>query len=119
MDYKIEGMTVAITNMEAMLNFYTALFNIKFTQQEMFGTKLYSGQWGELKLLFCPAEIAQNTATQNRHQFDIIVSDIYKAIDIATKNGGKLIGEINKDNHSLSAGVYDPDQNSMTFKQLK
>ncbi|MTI38850.1 VOC family protein [Fulvivirga lutimaris] len=119
MDYKIEGMTIAITNMEAMLKFYTALFNIKFKELEMFNTKLYSGQWGELKLLFCPADIARNTATQNRHQFDIVVSDISKTIDVAINNGGVKMGEVNEDDQTLSVGIYDPDQNSITFKQLK
>lgn len=112
-------MTIAITNMESMLKFYTALFNIKFTEQEMFGTKLYSGQWGDLKLLFCPAEIARNTATQNRHQFDIVVSDIHQTVGVAINNGGAKMGEVNEDDQTLSVGIYDPDQNSMTFKELK
>lgn len=30
-DYQIEGMTIAITNMEQMLNFYSNTFKIQFT----------------------------------------------------------------------------------------
>ena len=57
-DYQIEGMTMAITNMEQMLDFYSNTFNILFTEKEMYDSKLYSGVWGAFNLLFCPAKIA-------------------------------------------------------------
>ncbi|NAS31887.1 hypothetical protein GTQ40_12945 [Flavobacteriaceae bacterium R38] len=117
--YSIQGMTMAITNMEKMLSFYSNVFDIQFEEKEMYNSKLYTGIWGGLNLLFCPAEIAQNTATQNRHQFDIIVSDIQKTIYLAIQHGGETIGDIFEDASSLSIGIYDPDKNSITFKQLK
>lgn len=117
--YRIEGMTMAITNMEQMLEFYANTFNIQFTEKEMYGSKLYSGIWGDLSLLFCPAQVAGNTADQNRHQFDVVVSDLNQTIAITTKYGGKTMGEIVEDESSWSIGIYDPDQNSILFKQLK
>ena len=117
--YQIEGMTIAIKNMEQMLAFYSNAFNIMFTEKEMYDSKLYSGVWGGLKLLFCPAEIAGNTAVQNRHQLDIVVSDLQKIIKTVTNYGGVLIGEIVEDEYSWSVGIYDPDKNSLVFKQLK
>ncbi len=118
-DYEIEGMTMAVTNMEQMLAFYSNTFNIQFAEKEMYGSKLYSGVWGGLKLLFCPAEIAGNTAVQNRHQFDIVVSDLEKVIELTKKYGGKLMGEIAEDEHYRNIGIYDPDKNSILFKQKK
>jgi len=118
-DYQIEGMTIAITKMEQMLDFYTNVFKIRFTEKEMYESKLYSGIWGGLNLLFCPAEIAGNTAVQNRHQFEIVVSDLDKIIELTTKYGGKTMGEIVEDEHSWNVGIYDPDKNSILFKQLK
>ena len=118
-DYKIEGLTIAITNMKQMLDFYSNVFNVKFEAKKMYGTTLYTGVWGGLNLLFCPAEIAGNTAIQNRHQFDITVPDLQSIIGLATKHGGKLMGEIAEDRHSRSIGIYDPDNNSITFKQVK
>ena len=117
--YQIEGMTMAITHMDEMLRFYSNLFLISFEEKEMFNTKLYTGKWGDLKLLFCPAEIAQNTATQNRHQFDIVVSDLAFIIDLAKMNGGEIMGEIAETDHDLSVGMYDPDKNSIILKQYK
>ena len=118
-NYQIEGMTMAVTNMPEMLDFYTAVFEIKFEEKDMFGSKLYSGKWGDLKLLFCPAELAQNKAEQNRHQFDIVVTDLDYVLKIAVGRGGKLMGEIQEDEKWRSAGVYDPDNNSILFKALK
>ena len=117
--YQIEGMTIAVTSMEQMLDFYANTFNIRFTEKEMYGSKLYSSVWGGLNLLFCPANIAGNTSEQNRHQFDILVLDLKKTIEITTKYGGKAMGEIVEDEYSWSIGIYDPDKNSILFKQLK
>jgi len=118
-DYQFEGMTMAVTNMDAMLTFYKSVFNVEFEEQEMYGTKLYQGKWGQLNLLFCPAHIAQNTAKQNRHQFDFVVDDLDELIKQVELAGGELMGEITEDEGGRSIGVYDPDRNSILFKQYK
>jgi predicted enzyme related to lactoylglutathione lyase len=118
MSFQITGLTIAVTRMEAMLAFYSSVFGIKFQAKEMYGSTLYSGRWGQLELLFCPAEIAQNTATQNRHQFDIVVSDLDKTIQDAISNGGEMMSDIQIEGKTKSVGIYDPDRNSMTFKQI-
>ena len=117
--YEIEGMTMAVTNMPQMLDFYSNLFDIEFVEKDMFGSKLYAGKWSGLNLLFCPAEIARNTATQNRHQFDIVVPDLKNTLEEIAKHGGKSMGEMAEDETSWSVGVYDPDGNSILFKQFK
>lgn len=117
--YQIEGMTIAITKMDEMLAFYSAVFQISFEEKDMFNTNLYAGKWGNLNLLFCPANIAKNTATQNRHQFDIVVSDLAIIVDLVSKNGGELMGEIAEGDNELSVGIYDPDRNSILLKEYK
>ena len=118
-NYQIEGMTMAVVNMGSMLRFYTTVFAIDFQKMEMFNSKLYSGTWGSLKLLLCPAAIAGNTATQNRHQVDIVVPDVREVIRLATEAGGKLMGDISEDDRSFSIGIYDPDHNSILFREDK
>ncbi len=119
MDYQITGMTMAIVNMEEMVNFYSHVFGIEFESKEMLGARLYSGVWGGFKLLFCPAELAGNTAKQNRHQFDIVVSDLEEVMALAEKHGGVLMGKVTEDTRSWSIGIYDPDRNSILFKEQK
>ena len=116
-DYTLEGMTIAVTNMDPMLEFYSHVFQIQFEEKDMFGAKLYAGNWGGLKLLLCPAELAGNTATQNRHQFDIRVGDLEKTLEIMIQYGGKPMGEIQEGETGRSVGVYDPDHNSMVLKE--
>jgi len=118
MKYHIEGLTLAVTHMEEMLSFYKAVFNLEFEAQEMHGFTLYKTQWADLSLLFCPASLAQNTATQNRHQFDIIVSDLEAVMATAKANHGELMQEPAEMEGVKSVGIYDPDRNSMVFKQL-
>lgn len=117
MSYQIEGMTIAVTDMPKMLDFYTTVFGISFAEQDMYGSKLYAGQWGALKLLLCPAELAENTAEQNRHQFDIVVPDLDRLLQIAKSHGGQMMSHVTEDGGFRSVGLYDPDHNSMVFKQ--
>ena len=117
--YQIEGLTIAINNMDEMLNFYSSVFGIDFELIEIFNTNLFAGEWGGMKVLFCPAELAGNTAKQNRHQFDIIVPNLNEILVKAILTGGEKMGDIEEDEQSLSVGIYDPDQNSIIFKQLK
>lgn len=115
----IEGMTVAVTNMKPMLEFYTGVFEMKFEPIELYGSTLYSSRLDALKVLFCPAEVASNTAKQNRHQFDIIVQDLDNLMERALQFGGSLLGEVVEDDASKSVGIYDPDGNSILFKEMK
>jgi predicted enzyme related to lactoylglutathione lyase len=117
--YEIEGLTLAINDMPKMLKFYKNVFGINFTERNEFGTKLYSGKWANLSLLFCPAEVAQNKATQNKHQFDILVEDLNVWIKKCEENGGLIIGEVARQKNLFSVGVYDPDRNTIVLKQYK
>lgn len=117
-DYKINGLTIAVVKMEEMIEFYSNVFDIEFGVVDMYDEKLYSGCWGELKILFCPAELANNSAKQNRHQFDIEVSDLSNAVKMTVNFGGVKMGEITKSHNELSIGIYDPDNNSIVFKQV-
>lgn len=116
-DYKLEGLTIAVTNMSEMLKFYENVFQIKFLEKAMYGSTLYTGKWGEMQLLFCPAEIAGNTAKQNRQQFDVRVKDVLFIARMAEQNGGRLMGEVQESNGIKSIGIYDPDGNSIVFKE--
>lgn len=116
-DYKIEGLTMAINDMTKMLTFYKNVFKIEFTERVEFGAKLYVGKWADLTLLFCPAELAQNKATQNKHQFDIVVKGMDNWIKKCEENGGMSIGEVLSQDGFSSIGIYDPDRNTIVLKQ--
>lgn len=117
--YSITGLTIATTNMKAMLQFYTHVFNITFTQQTMNNFTLHQGVWQNLTLLLCPTELAKNTAKENKHQFNIEVSDLKLFIDRVQQFSGKILGEITEDRSGLSVAILDPDNNSIVLKETK
>lgn len=117
--FEVEGLTLAVFKMEQMLGFYGNVFGIELTAQEMFGAKLYTGNFDYLKLLFCPAEIAGNEAKQNRHQFDIIVFDLEEMLSKVVEFGGEIIGDVLEDENFKRVGIYDPDRNSIVLKEWK
>ena len=118
MNYKIQGITMSITNMKPMLEFYINVFNMTFVEKKINGTYLYSTTWNDLDLLFCPAELTRVQANQNRHQIDVIVDDIQAVINIALNYGGELMGKIVENENSKSVGIFDPDGNSILFVEL-
>ena len=113
----IEGMTIAVTAMEKMVNFYSGVFGVEFKEIDQFNAKLYATELWGLKVLFCPAEVARNTATQNRHQFDFVVADLDALVEKVQQFGGQIMGPITEAGDFRSVGIYDPDSNSMVFKQ--
>lgn len=118
MYYKIEGLTIAISNMEQMLQFYQRVFDLKFERQDQFGTVLYSSNWDNLKLLFCPKEITGVSVNRNRQQFDIIVANLDTILQVVQQNGGSLMHEIQTTETQKAVGIMDPDGNSIVLKEL-
>jgi predicted enzyme related to lactoylglutathione lyase len=112
-DYEIEGLTLAVNDMPRMLKFYESVFGISFSERTEFGVKLYSGRWANLNVLFCPTEIAKNKATQNKHQFDILVKDLNSWMKKCTENEGVVFSEVVSSEGILSVSIYDPDKNTI------
>ena len=117
MNYQITGLTLAVTNMQQMLEFYEGVFQIRFTMQEMQGHQLYKTKWLGMDLLFCPAELANNTATQNRHQFDIATENIIATVELVQAHHGIMMHDIIQQGDTKTVSVYDPDHNSMVFTE--
>ncbi len=115
----IEGLTIAVTNMEQMVNFYAKVFKIGISEKQVYGNTLYSGEWGGLKLQLCPAQLAGIEATQNRHQLDVVVDDLDKTLVLVTVHGGSIMQDIQETETSRTVGIYDPDQNSIVLIEKK
>lgn len=114
----IKGLTIATVDMDKMVNFYTKVFGVEFTSIENYGIVLYQGKWGELDVLFCPTEIAGISATENRHQFDVVVEDLDHTVKVVEANGGQLLQEVTETETGRSVGIYDPDKNSIVLMEV-
>lgn len=116
-DFKIHNITIAVSNVEAMVAFYRTVFKCKLKEKNLFGTTLYTGQLGEINIVLCPNEIAGVKAEQNRQQFDFLITDLDKLIVDAKSSGGSILGEINATDTSKTVTVIDPDGNTIVFVQ--
>ncbi len=115
----IEGMSMAISKVQPMLDFYSHIFNIKFEKRQGFDTVMYFAKWRGLKLLFVPVQLAgeEGALVQNKHQFDIIVPDMDQLISRVKRYGGKVTGALIDDGIQKTIHAKDPDGNTFIFKQ--
>ncbi|WP_424962001.1 VOC family protein [Ekhidna sp.] len=115
---RITGMTLAVTEMEKMIEFYSEIFQLNFEKTEMYGATLYNTQINDVAILFCPAEIAENTAKQNRHQLEFEVQDLKKILSVVKKHHGSTMGNPTENDGIIQVGINDPDNNSIVLKQI-
>jgi predicted enzyme related to lactoylglutathione lyase len=113
---KIDRVTIAITDMPAMLRFYNGVFDADLTL--IGGTEFYAGTLAEgISVLFCPNDIAQVEAKQNRQQFRFVVDDLAKIRESVTSYGGQIINAENTAD-AKTLGAMDPDGNTIEFAVL-
>jgi predicted enzyme related to lactoylglutathione lyase len=116
--FKLLKITVACSNISAMTEFYSSVFNVKF-QGHDFGFKVYSAKICDIYFLFCPNDVAGVKAEQNRHQFDYITDEIEKVIERALSTGGAIHSELLKEGNESTVTLLDPDGNTINFIQRK
>lgn len=115
---KLEQIILATTNMAAMVSFYNEVLDARLTGDEaMIGVIFYNGKLDGIPLQLCPNEVAQVEAKQNRQQFHFSTDDLDATLTSALAHGGMQIAEITESEGARLVGVYDPDGNSIVFRQ--
>ncbi|QQS31103.1 MAG: hypothetical protein IPM47_09375 [Sphingobacteriales bacterium] len=114
---QINKITLASTDIESMVLFYSQVFSCKFVPKQAYGTTLYAGKILGLNLLLCPNEIAGVKAEQSRHQFEFKVPDLEETIELCISNCGRLLGEVFVKEQQKTATITDPDGNTLVFIQ--
>ncbi len=115
--YEVTGMTLAVDSMVLMRDFYANVFDVNFVELNKMNTVLYQGNLGNLLLLLCPAEIAEIDAKQNRHQLNLDVNDLDKAVELVLANGGTTKKHEKQIPGMRAITVYDPDGNSLVLRE--
>jgi catechol 2,3-dioxygenase-like lactoylglutathione lyase family enzyme len=111
-------MTLAATNVPAMVAFYDAVLDARLQPVTAYGTTLYRGAVAGVGLLLCPNEIAGVAAEQSRHQLRLRVPDLARAMERARASGGSLDGEVMEADGVRQAAVRDPDGNTLELEQV-
>lgn len=114
---RLERITIAAVDMTAMHDFYSKVLLINFDVQTVMQHPVYQGVFDGLGVLLIPAAIAGIEATENRHQLELRVDSLEEVITVAQMFGGTMMDEVVEDSGMISAGILDPDGNSLVFKQ--
>jgi predicted enzyme related to lactoylglutathione lyase len=114
MAFELERMTLAATDVDAMLHFYNTVLDTGF--ELMMDKPLYMGLIGGVEAVLCPNTIAQVDAKQCRIQLRLRVDDIDEVVEKAKANGGSFMSETANENARMAA-VRDPDGNSIELIQ--
>lgn len=116
---KLDGLTIAVTDMKRMVAFYNAVFDASLEPTVNIGDKqFYGGTLLGMQLIFCPNAVAQVVAEQNRQQFRFHVEDIEQVMANGLANHGTEINEINEYKGAKVASLADPDGNTIEFVQV-
>lgn len=117
--FRIGKIAFAITNVDAMVDFYRNVFSINFRAIDIGdGMKLYSGKLGDLNLLLAPNALAGVKAEQSLMQFDVIVADL-EVMKARTVRHGGTVREENENERQKIATVVDPDGNTIVLIEEK
>lgn len=113
---KITRITMAITNMDAMVQFYNRVLNAHL--EPIAGTPFYRGAIAGMDILFCPNDIAGVDAKQNRQQFRFLVNNLGDRLEQVSTAGGEIIQSQLEQDGSRIIGVRDPDGNTLELLWL-
>lgn len=108
---KLVEISLAATDVPAMVRFYDALFDTGLQAYEAFGTTFYRGELHGVRFVLAPNDLAGVEAKQNRHQFVYEVADLVAFLARAEDAGGTV-----RDATDTVATVLDPDGNTVVVK---
>ena len=104
-------LSLAATDVQAMVRFYDTLFDAGLQPSEAFGTTFHRGALHGVAFVLAPNDLAGVEARQNRHQFVYAVTDLSAFLARVTEAGGTV-----RDSTGTVATVLDPDGNTLVVK---
>lgn len=112
---KIERISVAVTDMDAMIRFYNGVFDAGLEPANSPGC--FRGALAGIPVTFIPNSIVEVVAEQNRQQFSISVNDLDVFLDRVRNSGGIVQDDAIETDTRRAIGVRDPDGNTIELIQ--
>ena len=116
----LNRVTLATSNMTAMVRFYNEVFGADLEPAPQYGATtpaFHEGKLTGINLLLCPNQVARVKAAQNRYQFRFGVVDIKATLQAVQAAGGKVNGNFTEQHNGKLIVVRDPDGNSIELIQ--
>ena len=109
----ISSVAMRIANMEAMLDFYSQAFGVKFREVNTFGILSQFGEVDGITLKFVPIRDEADFKNYPVHQLGFVVPDVEAVIALALQHGGREEGKLIRKEGRIEAAVRDPDGNTI------
>ncbi len=110
---KISSIAFRVYNMDAMVAFYSAAFQVEFQEVDTYGVRSQFGDVGGVTLKFVPIRESDDFKSFPIHQPGFVVTDVEAVIDLAIKHGGRQEGQTVRTEGKTQAAVRDPDGNTI------
>jgi catechol 2,3-dioxygenase-like lactoylglutathione lyase family enzyme len=109
----ISSIAIRVSNLEAMLAFYSEAFQVQFREVDTYGIHSQFGEVGGVLLKFVPIRDDADFKNYPIHQPGFVVPDVEAVIDLALKHGGRQEGSTIHIDGKIQAAVRDPDGNTI------
>lgn len=109
----LSSIAICVSNLEAMLAFYSEAFQVDFQEVDTYGIRSQFGEVGGVMLKFVPIRDDADFKGYPIHQPGFVVPDVEAVVDLALKHGGRQEGQTLQANGRVQAAVRDPDGNTI------
>jgi predicted enzyme related to lactoylglutathione lyase len=109
----ISSIAFRVYNMDAMVAFYSAAFQVQFREVDTYGISSQFGKIDGITLKFVPIRESDDFTGFPVHQPGFAVPEVEAVVAIALKHGGQKEGQIIRVDGKTQAAVRDPDGNTI------
>jgi catechol 2,3-dioxygenase-like lactoylglutathione lyase family enzyme len=110
---RISSVAMRVANVEAMLDFYSQAFGVKFRAVNTYGILSHFGEVNGMTLKFVPIRDEADFKNYPVHQLGFVVSDVEAVIALALQHGGREEGKLIRNGTKIEGAVRDPDGNTI------
>ena len=109
----VSSIAIRVSDLDAMVSFYSEAFNIHFQEVNTFGLSSRFGEVGGVMIKLVPIRESEDFETYPIHQPGFVVEDVEAVIALAIKHGGRQEGGIIRNSEGIQAAIRDPDGNTI------
>ena len=109
----ISSLAFRVSNLDAMLKFYSEAFHVQFHEVNTYGIRSQFGEMAGITLKFVPIRDEADFKNYPIHQLGFTVSDVEKVVALAIQYGGRQEGKLIKTEDQIQAAIRDPDGNTI------
>ena len=109
----LSSIAIRVSDMDAMLRFYSEAFHIQFREVNTFGIPSQFGEMGGITLKLGPLRDSGDFESYPIHQPGFVVPDVEAVIALAIQHGGRQESGIIRNADGVQAAIRDPDGNTI------